>query len=366
MSDKSSKGYITDAKLMVLYVLLKYSDENHMLEKNRLLELITSEFGKAHSINVRTLDRNLETIKKFLDHKSDLFGKCKYDVISAKTGNGNTKTNIRIEHIFSDHELRYLIDMVSSCEYIVKKERVELINKLLTLTSKGFLSDYKPYLLNKTTKPKVMVNELMRNLKVIHEAIICKKQIRFVRLSRTLDGKLLNEKDENGNEKTYIVNPYRTVFNDGFYYLVCSRAYADKEPDRISNYRIDRMSEIEIIGDSVYFPESRIADVTINTDTKKYISTHRMMWSGKTETILFRCPEWAITEIVDFFGDAHRILSRDKKEATLTVAVESTFDNMLIWARRFFDFVEVISPRSLRQRLKEDIAKAYEKYSKDV
>ena len=96
------------------------------------------------------------------------------------------------------------------------------------------------------------------------------------------------------------------------------------------------------------------------------LSTHRMMWSGKTETILFRCPEWAITEIVDFFGDAHRILSHDKKEATLTVAVESTFDNMLIWARRFFDFVEVISPRSLRQRLKEDIAKAYEKYSKDV
>ncbi len=48
------------------------------------------------------------------------------------------------------------------------------------------------------------------------------------------------------------------------------------------------MSEIEVISNSVYFPETRIADVTINADTKKYISTHRMMWSGKTETILFR------------------------------------------------------------------------------
>ncbi len=31
------KDYITDSKLMVLYVLLKYTDENHMLEKREFL-----------------------------------------------------------------------------------------------------------------------------------------------------------------------------------------------------------------------------------------------------------------------------------------------------------------------------------------
>ena len=125
------------------------------------------------------------------------------------------------------------------------------------------------------------------------------------------------------------------------------------------------MSEIEIIYDSVYFPETSIANAPKNIDTKKYISTHRMMWGGKTETFIFRCPEWAITEIVDFFGDNYSIKPHDQKESFIEVSVESTFDNMLIWARRFFDFVEVISPKSLRQRLKDDITKAYEKYCRN-
>lgn len=359
---KEYKDYITYSQLIVLYILLKYSDENHMLTKKKVMQHIENEFGSHGIINDKTLDRNLNVIKSFLEKKNDIFGdyKCGTD------NNSDRKTNIRIEHIFHDYELRYLIDMVSSCEYIVKKERRDLIRKLLTLSSENFHSELKPYVLNDTKKSKVMVNEFMRNMKVIHKAIIEKRQIRFCRLTRTLKGSLLNEKDKDGNEIIYTVNPYRTVFNDGFYYLVCSKAYDDNRiSDRISNFRIDRMSEIEIIYDSVYFPETSIADAPKNVDTKKYISTHRMMWGGKTETIIFRCPEWAITEIVDFFGDDYNIRIHDQKESFIEVSVESTFDNMLIWARRFFDFVEVISPKSLRQRLKDDISKAYEKYCRN-
>ena len=130
------------------------------------------------------------------------------------------------------------------------------------------------------------------------------------------------------------------------------------------------MSEVAIIEGKNVFPETSIIGTPKNIDTKKYISSHRMMWSGTTETIRFRCPEWAITEIVDFFGDDYQICSYEKNNETgekmMIVKVESTQDNMLIWARRFFDFIEIISPASLRQRLKDDITKACEKYSKDI
>jgi len=279
------------------------------------------------------------------------------------------RTNIRIEHIFSDHELRYLIDMVSSCEYIKIEKRKDLIQKLLTLSSKNLASEFRPYILN-SPKKKLMFTEFDRNLKEIHDAIIQKKQIRFYRVERQTDGSLLYEKDESGYDKVYVVNPYRTVFNDGFYYLICSRESGDNcIPDKISNYRIDRMSEVVIIDDKGIFPETSIPGTPKNVDTKKYINTHRMMWSGTYETITFRCPEWAITEIVDFFGNDYKISPREqnaeKDEKMITVKVESTENNMLIWARRFFDFVEIISPASLRQRVKEDLAQAYEKYSKD-
>lgn len=361
------KDYITDSKLMVLYVLLKYSDENHVLEKQKITALIEREFGEHHTINDKTLDRSLDVIEKFLENKSDIFGRYKS---GAKNGR-KIRTNIRIEHIFSNHELRYLIDMVSSCEYIRIEERKKLIQKLLTLSSNNLVSELRPYILNSPQKNKPMKTEFDRNLKAIHEAILQKNKISFYRVKRQTDGSLLYEQDTNGNDIIYVVNPYRTVFNDGFYYLVCSRERGDNRvPDKISNYRIDRMCDIKMLENTGIYPETSIAGASKNVDTYKYISTHRMMWGGTPETIKFRCPEWAITEIVDYFGGDYEIKSNEKDAETgekmMIVKVDSTQENMLIWARRFFDFVEILSPASLRHRLKDDITKAYERYSKDI
>ncbi|MBR6983125.1 MAG: WYL domain-containing protein [Ruminococcus sp.] len=203
----------------------------------------------------------------------------------------------------------------------------------------------------------------------LHKAIIEKKQIQFHRVARQMNGSLYYETDANGDDKVYTVNPYRTVFSDGFYYLVCSRERSDNStPDKISNYRIDRISDVTLIENKGIYPETSIAGASKNVDTKRYISTHRMMWGGTPETIKFICPEWAITEIVDYFGGDYEINSNEEDAETgekmMIVKVESTQDNMLIWARRFFDFVEIISPASLRQILRDDIAKAYKKYSK--
>ena len=367
MSEESRKDYVTDSKLMVLYVLLKYSDEDHFLTKDEIMAKVNEEYSCRCETSKSTLGRSLEAVKAFLEEKSDLFGEFK----NGTDKNERRMVNVRIEHLFRNYEVRYLIDMVSSCEYITLKERQKLIEKLLSLASECILSDYRPYLYKKTPAAKPMRTDFFGNLKEIHQAIAHKSQIQFYRVTRETDGTLLYDCDEDGNDLIYTVNPYRTVFSDGFYYLICSKVPADgSEPTKISNYRIDRMSEVQVLENKRIFPETSIAGVPKNTDTKKYISTHRMMWSGTPEKVRFRCPRWAITEIVDYFGDAYTILSagtaNSDSEPMLTVEVESTWNNMLIWARRFFDFIEILSPDSLRQKIKEDLTKAYEKYSKDV
>lgn len=367
MSQESRKDYITDAKLMVLYVLLKYSDEDHPLKKDEILAKVNAEYLYRGSIPKSTLDRNLTAVRAFLEEKGDLFGEFQ---CGTKT-NKDRMVNVRIAHLFSNYELRYLIDMVSSCDYIKIKERQQLIKKLLSLSSVCLLSEYRPYLYKNPVKAKIMQTDFFKNLKAIHQALKECHQIQFYRVQRDPDGAPMYETDENGNDRLYTVNPYRTVFSDGFCYLVCSRVPEDgSKPARISNYRIDRMSDIQILSDKGIFPETSIAGAPKNIDTKKYISTHRMMWSGTPEKVRFRCPQWAMNEVVDYFGDTYKICSAeqaaDGSEPMLTVEVENTWNNMLIWARRFFDFVEILSPDSLRQKLKDDITKAYEKYSKDV
>ncbi len=48
-------------------------------------------------------------------------------------------------------------------------------------------------------------------------------------------------------KKKYIVNPYQMVANEGKYYLICNY---DKY-ENLSNYRIDRMTDVEILGEKM-------------------------------------------------------------------------------------------------------------------
>ena len=41
---KEYKDYITYSQLIVLYILLKYSDENHMLTKKKVMQHIENKF----------------------------------------------------------------------------------------------------------------------------------------------------------------------------------------------------------------------------------------------------------------------------------------------------------------------------------
>ena len=88
---------------MILYVLMKYSDEDHPLTKDEILAKVNAEYLYRGSIPKSTLDRNLTAVRAFLEEKGDLFGEFQ---CGTKT-NKDRMVNVRIAHLFSNYELRY-------------------------------------------------------------------------------------------------------------------------------------------------------------------------------------------------------------------------------------------------------------------
>lgn len=72
-------------------------------------------------------------------------------------------------------------------------------------------------------------------------------------ITNTVSIKLHHRINKNGDVREYIINPYTMVANGGKYYLICNY---DKY-DNLSHYRIDRISNIEIL-DTPRKPKNRL------------------------------------------------------------------------------------------------------------
>lgn len=72
-------------------------------------------------------------------------------------------------------------------------------------------------------------------------------------ITNTVSIKTSSPYKQNGDVREYIINPYTMVANGGKYYLICNY---DKY-DNLSHYRIDRISNIEIL-DTPRKPKNRL------------------------------------------------------------------------------------------------------------
>ena len=347
----------SDRLLKVLYTLLKHSDENNKLKKKDIMNLVQKDFDLDNPVSRNAVNNAIEDIEALMLKEDNPFGELRY----GSEANPDRLTGIYIAHLIKDHELRFIIDMVSSCEYIPLNERKDIVERLCCLSSEHIYSDYKSYIRRKTETTDVKKTEFSEKMKIIHTAVARGYQITFNRVERQSDKKFTYEMKD-GKIKQYTAHPYRTIFNDGFYYLICGISKDGNKPGYISNYRIDRMDNVELTRKPVY-PETDIPGVPKNADTKKYISTHRMMWSGEVKKFRFR--SLYITEVIDFFGDDCRVLPGNPG-GPFTVEVETTEYNMLVFARRFFDFIEIIDPPETREKMKKELFERYQKYCEEI
>ena len=145
-----------------------------------------------------------------------------------------------------------LIDSVLFSKSIPSGNKKELLEKLKELSNKYFkfsAATIQSY----DSADREINKELFYTIEMLDEAISKGLKVKFFYNEYGADKKLRHRLNEAGDAREYIINPYIMAANSGKYYLICNY---DKFDD-IAHYRIDRISNIQIL-DTPRKPRNRV------------------------------------------------------------------------------------------------------------
>ena len=312
----------------ILEILKDYTDYDHRLTQQQIIELLDKNYGMV-------CDR--KSVKNNIINLMD-WG---YDIENDKGWYLATRE-------FEDGELRILIDSVLHSKSIPAEQAKILIEKIKGLGSSHFDDKMSKSTaigrLNRTKNKDAMVN-----IEMIEDTIKDGKQIEFVYNTYGTDKKMHPRRD-----KKYIVNPYQVIIS-GKPYLLCN---TDKH-DNLSTYRIDRMTELKVLNEKVK-SITEIKGKNYVFDLPKHMSEHIYMFNDDVSRIKFKAKKYMMGEIVDWFGMEFTV--RQETEEDVVIQVNSSEQAMVFWAMQYGEFVEVLEPESVRERVKGIVKKMMERY----
>ena len=376
----------------IMKILQEETDEFNTITQPEILELLRD---RDCACSERTLTDYLKTIMKELnpeDVDGYVYENASIEdyVIIAKgleeklkardfglTTEGSKKLqlrSLRYNQILSFAELNQVIEGVLFLKSIDDESKEKIIRKLITLSSKNF-PKYSPYISEntRTISKKIAgvfedsrVDEiaLKNNLQVIRTAIEANKgaglKISFYFNRYDENKKLKARVDANGAKLRYVVNPYYIIMYNGKPYLIC----ATEPHDNVAIYRIDLMSEItteikaSLAKDGKMIsekrrPKSEIKGLPMEWNSKeasKFQTEHLYMYYGNPESISLKIDKDRYTLLHDYFGDRYQFVEHID-DTWDCIEVECVPDAMISWAMQCSDFVEVLQPESLRQRI---------------
>lgn len=198
---------------------------------------------------------------------------------------------------------------------------------------------------------RTLNKQAMYSLDAINDAIADKKKISFIYNRVGTDFKLHPKREE-----PYIVNPYQIVANNGKFYLISNY---DKY-DNVAHFRIDKMTDVRILDEWIK-PMSKVPELEKGLNLPKHMAEHFYMFSGASISAKIKTTEDMMSELVDWFGTDFRIIERN--EDYICIRVTCNQDALRYWALQYGPYVEVLEPKTLRDRLVEDIKGMQKKYS---
>ena len=318
------------ALLRIWQILLKHSDYDHPLTQEEIIKYLYNDYG--------------------IEMERKAIGKNIADLRDAGIEIGSRRAGSYIEsRDFEDSELRLLIDGVLQSRHITAKHSKDLIEKLCGLSNKYFRSHVKNvYSVNDWSKTDNY--DLFYNVEIIDEAIERARRVTFdynkYRWDKTLK-----------KTSTQTVSPYQLILHNQRYYLMC---YNEKYAD-MRFYRLDHITNMQIEEDAPVTPLRSLEGYKNGIDYKELSTALPYMYTDKLETVEFITDYFVIDQVIDWFGmDVKIEKAGDKYKVTVRVSPQA----MEYWAMQYLNTVEIISPLSLREKLKDNLQKAVEKYNK--
>ena len=336
-----------------LEILKKYTDEDHRLTQAELLDLLKQDYDME--VDRRTVKSNLmDLIELGYEIESQETSRM---IRNEKTGEVEESTIMSSFYLvreFSRSELRLLIDSLLFSKHLPYSQCKELVMKLESLSNKYFRASMN-YI---CTMPEDKTNnkQVFYNIDVLDEAISKERKVSFKYLEYGIDKVQHPKLDKDGEERVYVVSPYQMAAKEGKYYLICNY---DKYDD-VSNYRIDRITEIKIIDENAKPFEKLKWSNGQKLNLADYMKKHVYMYSSEDSTVRFRIVKPMISDIIDMFGKDVRFY--DETEDTVCVKVKVNEAAMVQFAQSYAPDVEILEPLSLREEVKESLKKGYKAY----
>ena len=290
--------YTKNSKKLLIFeimeILKSYSDEDHRLSQKDIEKLLKSEFGvKAER---KTIKRNLmnlieggaeieytERIRRVRDPETG-----EYEETSILT-------DFYFVHDFTDAELRLLIDSLVFSKHLPRRQCLELVGKLERLSSRYFHSRVKyVYGMPEDTPQN---KQIFLTIETLDEAISLGRQVAFTYNEYHTDKQMHPRLNDEGEVRRYVINPYQIAAANGKYYLICNY---DKY-DGVSNYRLDRITDIELL-DTPVKPYSSLEGRDHDLDLPRHMAEHIYMYTGKSSAVTFRMKKSLVNEVIDWFG----------------------------------------------------------------
>ena len=327
MSDKNTNG---NQRLKILYlykILLERSDEEHIIT---MPEIISQLELYGISAGRKALYDDIEALKTY-----------GLDIISVRGDKSGYYVGNRD---FELPELKLLADAVTSSRFLTEKKSSELLKKIESLSSV-----YQAKQINRQVyiadRVKAMNERIYLNVDVIHRAIAENKQISFKYFDYDM------QKRRRYRDGLRVCSPYALSWDDERYYLI---AFYPKRPDNYTNFRVDRMENVEILSD-----EARVIPQAFNLS--EYMNSTFSMFSGEAQEVKLRFHISLVNTVLDRFGK--NISLRPDGDEWFTIRVNIKAEPPFFgWLFQFGTKAEIVQPKELKEKyieqLKEELAYA--------
>lgn len=315
------------------------------------------------------------------------------EIVFIKKGQKGRTIGYWMMETLSETEWMFLMDSVLNSKILTKKEADNLANRITFLVGKRFsdLTNYRhrmrnqPYFVgddNIDEKAGYIESRVLQQVRLIRQAIRQGKKIKFnlcvydygnqkVRLvPYGRHGKVLPETPEKYKEDVHrICSPFDIIFSNGRYYMLGADLETERRTDlKYKLYRIDLMTDVTINRAKVTKEAVGLSELN---DLFEYRMENPYMFTGKVERVRMRIDADQFTQVVDWFSDRFKVVGYDADESKYyDIELKVNLNSFTFWVLQYSGCVEVLDrgkkgEKSYRNRIKETLKKALEKYEKD-
>ena len=389
--------YSTERRVLQIMKLLHLlTDEEHCLSKDELGRLLRLyRIAKYHNgtplESSNTLTSTIEDMLAEvnpLEYTSANDGKYKVKYEGYKENRLNAKRNkgkgekaaditgFSYVHTFNHEELDWLIQLVCFSDMLSNEDKQRFVDKLVSTASvyyrTPFQNDEK---LGDTAKelrfnPKAIHGrfsgrilqdnrKFAEKINLIQQAVNDLCQIRFKFNCYTAEHEMVPK-----SEYRHVLSPYHLVVYHDNYYCIGLK----KEDKRIWHYRVDLMSDVEILTDD----DGKVVPIDVCAfeglpicnaywNPEKYMAEHLYMAYDEPKEMLIKIRNSDYTILHDWFGNHYEKTKQPCEAGYDIVAVRTSPSMMVHWAMQYAGAVEVMD-EEIREEIRIEIKKMQEKY----